>query len=128
MEEAAHTPPDYSQAIYFLKQTVGNACGSIAVIHSIANNLEKFQLDCILLIKFSYEIFYLSIFLVHKPLAQFLETTKLMTPEQRAEHLKHAMDMAAANDAIAEEGESRVRILTKILFIYIYNKIGHRSR
>ncbi len=45
MEEAAHTPPDYSQAIYFLKQTVGNACGSIAVIHSIANNLEKFQLD-----------------------------------------------------------------------------------
>jgi hypothetical protein len=67
-------------------------------------------------------------FLVHKPLAQFLETTKLMTPEQRAEHLKHAMDMAAANDAIAEEGESRVRILIKILFIYIYNKIGHRSR
>jgi ubiquitin carboxyl-terminal hydrolase L3 len=89
-EEAAHTPPDYSQAIYFLKQTVGNACGSIAVIHSIANNLEKFQLD------------------PHKPLAQFLETTKLMTPEQRAEHLKHAMDMATANDTIAEEGESRV--------------------
>jgi len=90
MEEATHSPPDYSQAIYFLKQTVGNACGSIAVIHSVANNLEKFQLDS------------------HKPLAQFLETTKLMTPEQRAEHLKHAMDMATANDEIAEEGESRV--------------------
>jgi len=89
-EEAAQTPPDYSQAIYFLKQAVGNACGSIAVIHSIANNLEKFQLDS------------------HKPLAQFLETTKLMTPEQRAEHLKHAMDMATANDTMAEEGESRV--------------------
>jgi ubiquitin carboxyl-terminal hydrolase L3 len=89
-EEAEHSPPDYSQAIYFLKQTVGNACGSIAVIHAIANNLEKFQLD------------------LHKPLAQFLETTKLMTPEQRAEHLKHAMDMATANDNIAEEGESRV--------------------
>jgi len=90
LEEAAHTPPDYSQAIYFLRQAVGNACGSIAVIHSIANNLEKFQLDS------------------HKPLAQFLETTKLMTPEQRAEHLKHAMDMATANDTMAEEGESRV--------------------
>jgi ubiquitin carboxyl-terminal hydrolase L3 len=90
LEQAAHTPPDYSQAIYFLRQNIGNACGSIAVIHSIANNLEKFQLD------------------LHKPLAQFLETTKLMTPEQRAEHLKHAMDMAAANDASAEEGESRV--------------------
>jgi len=90
LEEAAHTPPDYSQAIYFLRQAVGNACGSIAVIHSIANNLEKFQLDA------------------HKPLAHFLETTKLMTPEQRAEHLKHSNDMATANDTMAEEGESRV--------------------
>ncbi|CAF0872496.1 unnamed protein product [Rotaria sp. Silwood1] len=89
-EEAAHTPPDYSQAIYFLRQSVGNACGSIAVIHSVANNLEKFQLDS------------------HKPLAHFLETTKLMTPEQRAEHLKHALDMATANDMIAEEGDSHV--------------------
>jgi hypothetical protein len=34
-----------------------------------------------------------------------------MTPEQRAEHLKHAMDMAVANDTIAEEGESTVRLL-----------------
>ncbi|CAF1367138.1 unnamed protein product, partial [Didymodactylos carnosus] len=44
----------------------------------------------------------------HKPLSQFLETTKLMTPEQRAEHLQHALDMASANDEVAEEGESRV--------------------
>jgi hypothetical protein len=47
-------------------------------------------------------------------LAQFLETTKLMSPEQRAEHLKHAMDMATANDIIAEEGESRVCFIIKI--------------
>ena len=33
-----------------------------------------------------------------------------MSPEQRAEHLEHAMDMATANDVIAEEGESRVRL------------------
>lgn len=90
LEEATHTPTDHSQAIYFLKQTVGNACGSIAVIHSIANNLDQFQLD------------------QHRPLAHFLETTKLMSPEQRAEHLEHAIDMATANDVIAEEGESRV--------------------
>lgn len=50
-------------------------------------------------------------FTAHKPLGEFLETTKLMTPEQRAEHLKHAMDMATANDASAEEGESRVNTI-----------------
>jgi len=31
-----------------------------------------------------------------------------MTPEQRAEHLKHSNDMAIINDTIAEEGESHV--------------------
>jgi len=65
------------------------------------------------------------LFLAHKPLAHFLETTKLMTPEQRAEHLKHAADMATANDEIAEEGESRVSLLIKILLIFILNKIGY---
>ena len=50
-------------------------------------------------------------------MGQFLETTKLMTPEQRAEHLKHAMDMATVNDESAEEGESRVKsISNKISF------------
>ena len=39
-----------------------------------------------------------------------------MTPEQRAEHLKHAMDMATANDAIAEEGESRVFVFVMALY------------
>lgn len=111
MEQAARTPPDYSQSIYFMRQTVGNACGSIAVIHSIANNLEKFQLDRKIFLFHSIQ-FHCS-FAAHKPLGQFLETTKLMTPEQRAEHLKHAMDMATVNDASAEEGESEVKSISK---------------
>jgi hypothetical protein len=39
-----------------------------------------------------------------------------MTPEQRAEHLKHSNDMATVNDTIAEEGESHVSLL-KLFFI-----------
>ena len=45
-------------------------------------------------------------------MAQFLEATKSMTPDQRAERLRNAMDMAIANDAIAEEGESQVSFCT----------------
>ena len=48
-----------------------------------------------------------------------METTKLMTPEQRAEHLKHAMDMATANDTIAEEGESRVRTFLSVIIEFL---------
>jgi len=50
-------------------------------------------------------------------LARFLEITKLMTPEQRAEHLKHALDMATANDTIAEQGESRVSFIVTNSFL-----------
>lgn len=49
------------------------------------------------------------VLIAHKPLAHFLETTKLMTPEQRAEHLKHSFDIATINDNVAEEGDSNVR-------------------
>jgi hypothetical protein len=41
-----------------------------------------------------------------------------MTPEQRAEHLKHSNDMATINDTIAEEGESHVSLL-KFFFLII---------
>jgi hypothetical protein len=49
-----------------------------------------------------------------------------MTPEQRAEHLKHAMDMATANDTIAEEGESRVGFIN-LFFFLVFNsyKLGY---
>ena len=29
-----------SPNVYFMKQTIGNACGTIAILHSIANNTD----------------------------------------------------------------------------------------
>jgi len=42
---------------------------------------------------------------------------KFLLEKQRAEHLKHAIHMASANDTIAEEGESRLRKLIKNFFV-----------
>jgi hypothetical protein len=83
--------------------------------------LKNFNLIVFYLANFFFRksVFFSSSFSAHKPLAQFLETTKLMTPEQRAEHLKHAMDMATANDAIAEEGESRVGFINHF-FLFLW--------
>lgn len=32
---------DVSENVYYMKQFVGNACGTIALIHAIANNRNK---------------------------------------------------------------------------------------
>lgn len=34
-----------SNAVYHMKQCVSNACGAVALIHSVANNTEKIKLD-----------------------------------------------------------------------------------
>jgi ubiquitin carboxyl-terminal hydrolase L3 len=31
--------------VYFIKQTIGNACGTIALLHTIANNTDKLVLS-----------------------------------------------------------------------------------
>jgi len=33
-----------SEKVYFLKQTVGNACGTIGLLHAIGNNLSQLEL------------------------------------------------------------------------------------
>ena len=41
------SPPaqEVSKSVYFMKQTVGNACGTVGILHSIANNLDKVNLS-----------------------------------------------------------------------------------
>lgn len=35
---------EVSPNVYFMKQTIGNACGTVAIIHSIANNTDVLEL------------------------------------------------------------------------------------
>ena len=34
-----------SEDIYYMKQTISNACGTVAMIHSVANNLDVIDLQ-----------------------------------------------------------------------------------
>lgn len=60
-----------SQKVYFMKQNIGNACGTIALLHSIFNNMDRLKIN-----NGSF-------------LSRFYELSIEMTPFERAELLEN---------------------------------------
>ncbi|XP_068609206.1 ubiquitin carboxyl-terminal hydrolase isozyme L3-like, partial [Brachionichthys hirsutus] len=56
--------------VYFMKQTIGNACGTIGLIHAIANNLAHLEFEA------------------GSALKKFVEEMVPMTPEKKAAFLE----------------------------------------
>jgi ubiquitin carboxyl-terminal hydrolase L3 len=79
---------EVSPNVYFMKQLIENACGTIALIHSIANNTNR--------LKFSHE----------SAIKQFIESTKTKTPVERGEALSRNKDIAQLHVQAARSGET----------------------
>ncbi|EGW00879.1 Ubiquitin carboxyl-terminal hydrolase isozyme L3, partial [Cricetulus griseus] len=62
---------DVTSSVYFIKQTISNACGTIGLIHAIANNREKMHFES------------------GSTLKKFLEESVSMSPEERAKYLEN---------------------------------------
>ncbi|XP_022328361.1 ubiquitin carboxyl-terminal hydrolase-like [Crassostrea virginica] len=75
--------------LYFVKQTIRNACGTVAIVHALANNQDKIA------------------FLDDKHFAKFLKTTLNLSAEKRAEILQEDQDMGSAHDDTAQEGQTK---------------------
>lgn len=76
-------------SVYFMKQTIGNACGTVAMIHSIANNLDTIHLE-------------------DGVLKTFLSETSSGTPEERAGKLEDNASVCNIHDEVAREGQTAV--------------------
>jgi ubiquitin carboxyl-terminal hydrolase L3 len=74
--------------VYFTRQTVSNACGTVALIHALANNKEILNIE------------------INKTFGKFLQNTQEMTPAQRAEFLKSDDSMTSAHSESANEGQT----------------------
>ncbi|KAJ3366121.1 Ubiquitin carboxyl-terminal hydrolase isozyme L3 [Allomyces arbusculus] len=83
------SPPTVPGSAYFLKQTIGNACGTIAVLHSVLNNADLLPL-------------------AGTPLGQILTTTKTMTPQERANALEHNTALAQLGQTAAPSADADV--------------------
>ncbi|KAK9835334.1 hypothetical protein WJX81_003115 [Elliptochloris bilobata] len=77
-------------SLYFMKQTISNACGTIGVLHAIGNNLDKAELE-------DSSFF-----------QRFFADTKEMSPADRGAYLLNpppdAPDLDEAHHAAAQEG------------------------
>ncbi|KAI8320408.1 peptidase C12, ubiquitin carboxyl-terminal hydrolase 1 [Martensiomyces pterosporus] len=85
-EEIASSSHRVSPSVWFMRQTIGNACGTMAVIHSLANNQGDIQ--------------------VGGYLGKFLSRVADMTPEQRAEVLEGDAVIAGAHLESASAGQT----------------------
>lgn len=79
---------DISSDVYFIKQTIGNACGTIGIIHAVANNLKHLEFES------------------DSPLKIFFEKTSKMNPEERAAFLEKDESIRVTHESSAQEGQT----------------------
>uniref|UniRef100_A0A3Q2GR27 Ubiquitin carboxyl-terminal hydrolase n=1 Tax=Cyprinodon variegatus TaxID=28743 RepID=A0A3Q2GR27_CYPVA len=77
-----------SPDVYFIKQTIGNACGTIGLIHAVSLQ------------------FNISFPEPDSPLKKFLEQTAKMTPEERATFLEKDESIRVTHESSAQEGQT----------------------
>ncbi|XP_012532804.1 ubiquitin carboxyl-terminal hydrolase isozyme L3 isoform X2 [Monomorium pharaonis] len=76
-----------SDSVYYMKQSISNACGTIALIHSVANNLDVIQLE-------------------DGFLKKFLDETKGLSYIERGERFEKAQDIIDTHMESAQEGQT----------------------
>nr|CAD7596542.1 unnamed protein product [Timema genevievae] len=92
-EDETEKDQTVSDKVYFLKQVISNACGTIALIHSVANNTDEIQLG-------------------DGHLKQFIDDTIQMNPDERGEYLlSKAGGIITAHKEVALEGQTEEVVL-----------------
>lgn len=98
---------EVSSKVYFLKQTASNSCGTIGLVHAVANNQEKILFD------------------EGSSLKEFLIATADLSPDERAKRLDNNKAIQDAHNAVAQEGQCRVEDKVNFHFILFTNVDGH---
>ena len=89
-QEATMKDVAVSDKLYYMKQTISNACGTVALMHSVINSSNSCQIH-----------------LSEGPLKRFIEATRDLSAEERAERLEADDDICGAHDEAAREGQTR---------------------
>ncbi|GFY48074.1 ubiquitin carboxyl-terminal hydrolase isozyme L3 [Trichonephila inaurata madagascariensis] len=74
--------------VYFMYQTIKNACGTVALIHAVANCADQLDLKPDSIIK------------------KFFDDTKSLSPKERGEFLENCNEISSAHESSAEQGQT----------------------
>ncbi|KAM7538487.1 hypothetical protein Aperf_G00000066474 [Anoplocephala perfoliata] len=95
---------------FFMKQKIGNACGTVAIIHALANNMDALDIESV------------------PWLSQFLEKTNDISPNERAEALEKEDELSEIHENCAQEGQTEApnsESQTNLHFVAFVNANGH---
>ncbi|XP_055695578.1 ubiquitin carboxyl-terminal hydrolase-like [Lutzomyia longipalpis] len=85
--EKKANPETYPTDLFYMRQTIRNACGTIALIHSIANNPDV-ELE------------------ENGILTKYLNQTRNLTPEERGRILEGSEEFIETHKEVAQEGQT----------------------
>ncbi|XP_007888939.1 ubiquitin carboxyl-terminal hydrolase isozyme L3 isoform X1 [Callorhinchus milii] len=101
---------EVSPQVYFMKQTISNACGTVGLIHALANNQDKLEFEA------------------NSAIKQFLDRSSDMTPEEKAKYLEKDESIRVTHESSAQEGQTETPSLDEkvdLHFITFVNIDGH---
>ncbi|XP_030384247.1 ubiquitin carboxyl-terminal hydrolase [Scaptodrosophila lebanonensis] len=92
--------------LFYMRQITHNACGTVALIHSVANNKD--------------------VDIANGVLKNFLKKAQTLSPEERGEALEKDEDFTAGHQELAQEGQTNADDHMKTIhhFIAFVNKDG----
>ncbi|MEE6462164.1 hypothetical protein FKM82_001514 [Ascaphus truei] len=93
--------------VYFMRQTIANSCGTVGLIHAVANNKEKLG------------------FAEKSALKDYLEESAALSPDDRSKLLEKNETIQSAHNSIAAEGQCREDESINFHFILFTGIDGH---
>ena len=86
-----HALQDVAEGLFYMDQTIGNACGTIGLLHAIANNTDTIALG-------------------DGFLKTFIEETKTLSPEERGAKLEGNEGITEAHEVSAQVSSTKFRL------------------
>ncbi|KAI1301923.1 Ubiquitin carboxyl-terminal hydrolase isozyme L3 [Halotydeus destructor] len=96
--------------VYWMKQTIRNACGTIALLHSVGNNTDKIQLT------------------EGSLLRKFFDNTSNLDPQDIGKQLENNTDISSTHETHAQEGQTSAPDISEEIdfhFVAFVERNGH---